>query len=61
MKLFRGAIRKIKSIRADIPVIAITAYVMPGDKDRVLASGCDAYISKPFSKEKLKKILSEYI
>ena len=32
-----------------IPILAITAYVMHGDEDRVLASGCTDYLSKPIS------------
>jgi two-component system cell cycle response regulator DivK len=32
---------------AAIPVVAVTALAMPGDKERLLASGFDFYISKP--------------
>ncbi len=32
-----------------IPVIAITAFAMDGDKDKILEGGCDAYIVKPIS------------
>ncbi|MER2520250.1 MAG: response regulator [Bdellovibrionales bacterium] len=32
-----------------IPVIAVTAFAMKGDDERILASGCQAYISKPIS------------
>ena len=32
-----------------IPIIAITAFAMVGEKERLLENGCDAYISKPFS------------
>ncbi len=31
----------------DIPVIAVTANVMRGDKERALKAGCDGYIQKP--------------
>ena len=32
-----------------IPVIAITAFAMKGDEERIRAGGCDGYISKPIS------------
>ena len=32
-----------------IPVIAVTAFAMAGDETKILASGCDAYVSKPFN------------
>jgi two-component system, cell cycle response regulator DivK len=32
-----------------IPVVAVTAFAMRGDEQRVLAAGCDAYLSKPIS------------
>lgn len=33
-----------------IPIVAVTAYAMKGDKEEFLQAGCTAYISKPFSK-----------
>jgi two-component system cell cycle response regulator DivK len=33
----------------DIPVVAVTAYAMKGDEERIRQGGCEAYISKPIS------------
>ena len=30
-----------------IPVVAMTSFAMAGDKDRLLAAGCDGYVEKP--------------
>lgn len=43
-----------KSIKEDeklknIPVIAVTAFAMKGDQEKIMAGGCDGYISKPIS------------
>ena len=33
----------------DIPIIAVTAFAMKGDEERIRRGGCEAYISKPIS------------
>ena len=33
----------------DIPIIAVTAFAMKDDEDRIMAAGCEAYLSKPIS------------
>ena len=34
---------------ADIPIIAVTAFAMKGDEEKIREGGCEAYISKPIS------------
>jgi CheY-like chemotaxis protein len=38
---------------ADAPMLALTAYAMPGDRERFMEMGFDGYVSKPFTKEAL--------
>ena len=49
------ATRRIKAdpATASIPVIALTAHVMSGDRDRALEAGCDDYDAKPVEFDRL--------
>ncbi len=40
-----------------IPIVALTAHALPGDKERFLAAGMDEYISKPFDFDRLHNTL----
>jgi two-component system, cell cycle response regulator DivK len=51
-----------KQLKADlntqnIPVYALTAFAMKGDKERISAAGCDGYLSKPISRTDLLEVV----
>jgi two-component system cell cycle response regulator DivK len=52
---------KAQAALAHIPIIALTANAMYGDEERCLAAGCDGYIAKPVSKEKLLISVEGYL
>jgi len=43
-----------------IPIIAVTAFAMRGDREKILDSGCDDYISKPFSIREFLALVERY-
>lgn len=45
----------------NVPIIAITAYAMKGDEERILAAGCEGYISKPIDVKTLPDIIKNYL
>jgi two-component system cell cycle response regulator DivK len=44
-----------------IPIVALTASVMPGDRERILEAGCQGYISKPVHISDLLSSVAEYL
>ena len=42
-----------------VPILAVTANVMQGDRERTLAAGCDGYIQKPIDVDRLPKQVKE--
>ncbi|NQU07176.1 MAG: response regulator [Candidatus Abyssubacteria bacterium] len=57
------ATRQIKADpdTADIPIIALTAKAMKGDREDILAAGCDEYLSKPIEPQKLIETVQKWI
>jgi len=44
-----------------VPIIAITAYAMKGDREESIESGCDAYLSKPIDTRELPEVVEEML
>jgi two-component system cell cycle response regulator DivK len=44
-----------------IPVVAVTAFAMKGDEERIRQGGCEAYISKPISVQKFLETVRHYV
>ena len=57
------ATRRIKSDESleKIPIIALTALAMSGDMKRMMAAGCDGYISKPINLTEFLLTIEKYI
>ena len=55
------AAKKLREEGITTPVVALTAYAMPEDRDKCMAAGCDDYISKPIDHDELRRVLSKYI
>jgi CheY-like chemotaxis protein len=43
------------------PIVAVTAYALAGDKERIINAGCSHYLSKPFSKKQLTNLLDSIL
>lgn len=55
------ATAEIRKWSASVPIIAITAYAFPEDKERILSSGFNAYLSKPINSKELKNKIRELL
>ena len=53
------AIKMIREIRPDLPIVAQTAFSSNNDKERVIAAGFNDFLSKPINKEALEEIINK--
>ena len=57
------ATRIIRSVlnKPDLPIIAVTANVMHGDREKCYSAGMDDYITKPYERHELLEVLEKWI
>jgi len=55
--------RRLKAdpLTRDIRILGLTAYAMKGDEEKILAAGCDGYVSKPIDTRTLPELISHYL
>lgn len=49
------------TLTATIPVIAVTAMARAEDRERILAAGCNEFVTKPFNIDELEVLLQKYL
>jgi hypothetical protein len=55
------ATREIKKINPNVPVVAQTAHVMSGEREKCMEAGCDDYLAKPIRLQVLMDTLSKFL
>lgn len=53
-------IRKIEKL-SSTPIVAVTSYAMPGDREQALAAGCSGYIEKPINPDTFITEVRQYL
>lgn len=53
-------VREIRGNGHDVPIIAVTAYAMVGDKERCIEAGCTDYVAKPLPIQRLIELITHY-
>jgi len=54
------ATRRIRELRPDMPIVAVTAYALSGDREKALEAGCNDYLSKPFDRHDLIAMIEKF-
>lgn len=55
------ATRRIRRFNKQIPIVAVTAFALDGDKEKAVQAGCNDYLPKPISINQLKNTFEKYL
>jgi two-component system, cell cycle response regulator DivK len=55
------AVRTIRASAANVPIVAVSSGVMPGDRERAIAAGCDAFVAKPIDDLQLVELVGRLL
>ncbi|MGN6545792.1 MAG: response regulator [Aureliella sp.] len=53
------ATRRLREVGIEVPIVALTAAAMEGDRERCISAGCTSYLSKPIARDKLFSVVSQ--
>jgi len=53
-------LRQIEVLRG-VPIVAVTSYAMPGDREKAIEAGCSGYIEKPIAPETFAAQVAEFL
>lgn len=53
--------KQIRNLHPNLPIIALTAHAMPGERERTERAGCTDYLAKPFTRAALAEVLQRHV
>lgn len=55
------ATRRIRRFNKNIPIVAVTAFALDGDRENAISAGCNDYITKPVSREDIQRVFRRFL